>query len=238
MHQSLHRLTKAAAIGAIAVFVLGGSVAHSKDTAKPVSDADIKAREEHILGKPPKILPLKTEELTPEAAEIATNIRKGINLPPAADMPEFFATMLRHPELFRAHSVLAVELFKGALTVRDRELAILRTGWLCQAPYEFGSHVKIGRRLGNITEDEVARLKIGSSAPGWSDHDRALLKAVEEMHANAMISDATWSTLAKELNDKQLLELPILVGQYQGVAYLQNSIRARLMPGAEGLTAK
>jgi hypothetical protein len=35
-----------------------------------------------------------------------------------------------------------------------------------------------------------------------------------------------------------LLEFPILVGQYLGVAFLQNSIRARLMPGHIGLAAR
>jgi alkylhydroperoxidase family enzyme len=207
-------------------------------TKTGTANFDIAAREAAILGKPPRILPLKPEEMTAEDAVGITNLRKAINLPAAAEIPEFIATMLRHPALSQAHTVLAQALFQGALAVRDRELAILRTGWLCQAPYEFGSHVGIGRRLGGITEDEVARLKIGSSAPGWSDHDRAILKAVEEMHADAMISEATWTALSKDLNDKQLLELPILVGQYQGVAYLQNSIRARLMPGHEGLTAK
>jgi hypothetical protein len=53
-----------------------------------------------------------------------------------------------------------------------------------------------------------------------------------------MISDDTWAELTQELDDKQLLELPLLVGQYQGVAYLQNSIRLQLSSGNRGLSGR
>jgi hypothetical protein len=47
---------------------------------------------------------------------------------------------------------------------------------------------------------------------------KAILRAVDELHGDAMISDATWQTLAKQLDERQLIELPIIVGQYQTVA--------------------
>jgi hypothetical protein len=53
-----------------------------------------------------------------------------------------------------------------------------------------------------------------------------------------MISDATWRTLAKRLDERQLIELPIVVGQYQTVAYYQNSLRLRLHTGNLGLMAR
>ena len=61
---------------------------------------------------------------------------------------------------------------------------------------------------------------------------------LHELHGDSMISDATWSALAKRLDERQLIELPIIVGQYQTVAYYQNSLRLRLHTGNLGLKAR
>ena len=64
------------------------------------------------------------------------------------------------------------------------------------------------------------------------------MRATEELYEDAMISDATWATLAKRLDERQLIELPIVIGQYQAVAYYQNSLRLRLHDGNLGLKAR
>lgn len=182
--------------------------------------------------------PEEMGNLGKEAAEMVWNLRAALSLPQTGTLPDFITTMLRHPGLYQTHLGLGLFLFKGAMTVRDRELAILRTGWLCQAPYEWGEHVKIGKNLAGVTDEEIERVMTGSTADGWSEHERALLCAVEELHADAMISDETWAVLAKNMNEQQLLELPVLIGQYMGVAFLQNSIRARPIEGNTGLAAR
>jgi alkylhydroperoxidase family enzyme len=155
-----------------------------------------------------------------------------------ANLPEMILTMLRHPDLFACQTAIGLQLLgKGALPARDRELAVLRIGWLCQAPYEWGEHVHIAKTVG-VTSEEVERITHGSDAPGWSEHDRALVRAVEELHEDAMISDTTWTTLAKRFDPRQLIELPVVVGQYQTTAYYQNSLRLRLHPGNPGLKAR
>jgi 4-carboxymuconolactone decarboxylase len=70
------------------------------------------------------------------------------------------------------------------------------------------------------------------------DRELAVLRAVEEMLGDAMISDETWGVLAKTYDEAQLLELPILIGQYLGVAFLQNSLRVVLPEGYQGLRAR
>jgi alkylhydroperoxidase family enzyme len=155
-----------------------------------------------------------------------------------ANLPEIVRTMLRHPELFARQTDIGIQLLgQGALSARDRELAVLRIGWLCKAPYEWGEHVHVAKKVG-ITSDEIERITIGSAAPEWCEHEQAILRAVEELHANAIISDATWATLAKRLDDRQLIELPIVIGQYQTVAYYQNSLKLRLHEGNLGLKAR
>jgi alkylhydroperoxidase family enzyme len=131
-----------------------------------------------------------------------------------------------------------VLMASGDLPPRDRELVVLRIAWLCQAPYEWNAHVEMARRLTDLTATEIERIILGSTAHGWSPHDAAVLRAVEELMDDAMITDATWATLEKTYDERKLLELPVLIGQYLGVAYLQNAIRARLMPGHTGLSAR
>jgi alkylhydroperoxidase family enzyme len=210
----------------------------------------------------PRIPPLGVEELTDDLLQMIlrmSELNAAINSrdkemltdvisrqPQAAsdlserlrNLPEIMRTMLKHPQLFTRQAEIGIQLLaQGALTGRDRELAILRIGWLCQAPYEWGEHVHIAKKVG-ITSAEIERITQGSEAPGWTEHEQAILRAAEELRANAVISDATWATLAKRLDERQLIELPIVIGQYQSVAYYQNSLRLRLHEGNLGLKAR
>lgn len=199
----------------------------------------MQARQEQILGQPPRIPPIPSDEFTAEMQESTRMLRIAAGVPPEGDVPEYVATVLRHPSLYRAHTSLALLLMSGgALTARDREMAVLRIGWLCGAPFEWGEHVIIGKRACGFTPEEVERLTVGSAAPGWTDSERALLRAVEELLDDAMISDETWAALARDRNEQQLIELPLLIGQYLGVAYLQNALRIRMLPGNPGLSSR
>lgn len=154
------------------------------------------------------------------------------------DLPEFFSTLIRHPDLLEATMVLGIHLIaKSTLDPRDRELIILRIGWLCQAPYEFGEHVIIAYKLG-FTPADVDAIKTGSTDPHWTADERTLLMAVEELHADATISDATWAALSTCYSVQQRIEIPTLAGQYHLNAYIQNSIGLRLHEGNEGLRAR
>lgn len=201
------------------------------------------ARHEEILGQPPRIAPVNRHDVADEVQATTARLRGGAvaDLPPLPleAIPEIMFTMCRFPGLWDRMIDLTLEIQgPGAvLELRDRKLAILRTGWLCQAPYEFGEHVNQARRAG-FTPDEVERITVGSVAPEWNEHERAILRAVEELHADTMVSDQTWAQLAQRLNDHQLVELLVLVGQFVATAYFQNSLRLRLEPGNEGLEGR
>ena len=194
---------------------------------------------EQVLGGPPRIDPLPDGEIA-EAAMIAIDkIRTMNDIALDTPVPEFFATVGKHPELLAAFLDFGIRfLGDTALPDRQRELAILRTGWLCGAPFEWGEHVLIAREDAGISAEEIEWIVQGSAAPGWGELDRAVLKACEELHTEAMISDATWQVLARDLSDQQLIELPVLAGQYHKVAFVQNSLRFRLREGNPGLSAR
>jgi alkylhydroperoxidase family enzyme len=136
-----------------------------------------------------------------------------------------FATLAHHPKLMKRWLVFGNHvLAKTTLPPRDRELVILRTGWNCRAPYEWGQHVAIARVIG-ITDIDIARVVEGASAEGWSPHEAALLRAADELHADQSLSDETYAALAKEFDEKQLLDLVFTVGQYHLVSMVLNAFR-------------
>ena len=204
------------------------------------SDA-ARERQQQILGPAPRIGPSTSDTVIDAAVELTRNVRRaaGSTTPVDRDsVPELMATMMRHPDLFKAVGDLSIQLLgHGALAKRERQLAILRVTWLCGAPYAFGEHVTHCKRIG-MTSEEIERVTAGSGAPGWSELERAILRAVEELHETAAISDATWAVLARHWDERQLIELPILVGQFTQVAYSQNALRLRLAPGNAGLMAR
>ncbi|MBV8959222.1 MAG: carboxymuconolactone decarboxylase family protein, partial [Actinobacteria bacterium] len=89
-------------------------------------------------------------------------------------------------------------------------------------------------KLTGLTDEEIARIKLGPDADGWSDLDRTLLRAADELHEEASISDATWSELSAVYDDKQLTEIPMVVGHYHLVAFTLNSLGVQREPGVAG----
>lgn len=180
----------------------------------------------------PRIPPLPpdewSEELRPilEAKMAGTGTTLGDN--------NVFTTFARHPELFRAWLRLGGFLLgDGVIDVRERELVILRTGYNCHSAYEWGQHARLSLQL-DIAREEIDRVAEGPDAEGWSEADAALMRACDELHAVARISDATWATLARTYDEKGLIELCSLVGQYHLVAFFLNSAGVELDDGLEG----
>jgi alkylhydroperoxidase family enzyme len=204
------------------------------------SAAEIAERQGQISGRPPRLAPLPAEERTERQQllldEMSMVVVDGVRKP-REDMAAL-EILVRHAELYKAHIEVAQKYLSDCeMGIRDRELAILRIAWLSQAPFEWGAHVKIGKRNG-ITSEEIERVIEGSSATGWSKQDRAILRAMEELHFDSMISDDTWTDLQQFYGDKKLIELVILAGQYKTVAYYQNALRLPLPDANIGLLAR
>lgn len=194
---------------------------------------DMDARERQVASGDQRVAPLKPEQFTQEAQDIADSLRAFFGSKEEG-VPKSFATMFKHPGLYRGQMQLGLELNRnGKLPPREREMVILRTAWLVRSPFEWGEHVEYGKKLG-LTSEEIERITQGSSAPGWNEHDRAVLRGVEELHGDHALSDATWATLAKTWDEPQLMELPGLVGSYTLTAMLYNSLRFGLMKGNTG----
>ncbi len=144
------------------------------------------------------------------------------------NVQNIFRTLANHEKLAKRWMVFANHILsKSTLPPREREIAILRIGWLCQAEYEWGQHVIIGKATG-LTDDEIACIKEGASAAIWSEHDRLIIKATDELHGDAFIGDETWEGLSKTYNTQQLMDLVFTVGQYNLVSMALNTLGVQL----------
>ena len=176
----------------------------------------------------PRLEPIQPEDWTEEIKKtLQPNVKKGTVF-------NIFKTLSHHPDLFRRWLVFGNHvLFKSTLPARERELIILRIGWLCEAEYEWAQHVLIGKEAG-LTAEEIDRIKAGPNARGWSEADKLLLQATDELRKDAFITDATWNGLCRHFDKKQLMDVVFAVGQYNLVSMALNTLGVQLDEGLEG----
>lgn len=135
-----------------------------------------------------------------------------------AGAPNLFLTLGRHRPLFRGWLRFAGRLMPGGkLPRRETELVIIRVALLRECTYELDHHVRLGRRAG-VTTDDVERLRAGAGAQGWSPRERAILEAVEALHERSDLTDSEWDELRRHLDDRESIELLLLVGHYEMLA--------------------
>lgn len=195
---------------------------------------DPEERHAQVLARGPRIEAIPNDQMDEESWEVINVLREAAGAPPTDVMPEFSRLMAKHPSFFRRQAEMGQALFTGRISPRERELAVLRISWLSGAAFEWGEHVEIAKRCA-ISAEEIERLTQGSSASGWNEHDAAILRGVEELLADFAVSDATWEVLARSWDEQQLIELPMMVGQYLTTAFLLNSLKVQLAPTNRGL---
>lgn len=181
----------------------------------------------------PRISPLPESEWNGELRQILQATPPGFDVRLGDN--NIFPTLARHEGLFRAWLPFGGFLLgRGVLPARERELLILRTGYNCRSAYEWGQHVRIAKSLG-IEREEILRIADGPDEPGWGPADATLLRAADELHEHAKISDGTWTLLSESYDERGLLEIAMLVGHYHMVAFALNSAGVELDAGVEGL---
>jgi 4-carboxymuconolactone decarboxylase len=176
----------------------------------------------------PRISPLPADERSPSAQALL----EGVSV--AGAEANIFTTLIRAEGLTRKWLPFGGKLLSGKIPARERELLILRTGWNCQAEYEWAQHVIIGLAAG-LTQEEIDRIPSGDGA-GWNEFDSALLRAADELHGDCCISDETWAVLAAHYDTQQLIELPMLIGHYHMIAMTLNSLGVQIDGGLPRFT--
>jgi alkylhydroperoxidase family enzyme len=182
-------------------------------------------------ARDPRLPPLADSQLDPEAKELLERTRQ------EGRVLNIFRTLAHHPKLLKRWTVFGNHiLYKTTLPARDREILILRTAWLRGAEYEWGQHVRIGKRSG-LGEQEIELIAAGPTAAGLAACDRLLIKAADELVTDSCLADDTWNELAARYSPQQILDLCFTVGQYTMLAMALNSVGVRLDEGVSGFPA-
>jgi 4-carboxymuconolactone decarboxylase len=174
----------------------------------------------------PRIAPLKDSDFTPEQEErIAKSRQKD------GSILNIFRTLIRTPDAFRAFSWWGgYVMSRNSLSPREREIVILRTGWLCKSGYEWTQHHRIGLQSG-LSAEEIENIKLGAGAEGWSASERALIIVTDDLNRDHFVSHAAWAALTQHFSERQCMDVVFTAGQYTQVSMILNSFGIQLDQG-------
>ncbi len=172
----------------------------------------------------PRVSPLPQAERSTEQRELAAAFA-------SLGMANAVGTYLKYPALAAAILPYTQYLLTATtLPPRDREILWLRTAWLARSNYLWAHRVPAARRAG-LTAAEVERIAAGPTDPNWGTFDAALLRAADELHVDAFVSEPTWDTLAERYDANQLTDLVYGVGELTMHADVANTLRLEIEPG-------
>jgi len=174
----------------------------------------------------PRVPPLRDDQMTPDQEEALKPVRNG-----TMGVLNIFRTLAHAPKALTRFNDWGGYVLsrRNDLPAREREIVILRVGYLCKSGYEFTQHTRIGLQSG-LTDAEIENIKRGAGA-GWSAADAALIKAADELVGDHFITDATWAELGKHFTDKQRMDVVFTTGQYTQVSMILNSFGVQLDAG-------
>jgi alkylhydroperoxidase family enzyme len=176
-------------------------------------------------SKHPRIAPLEPPYDT-AAAAVLDQLGPPISL---------FRVWARRPDLARGIAGWGRYYLsrQSALTLRQRELVIDRTSALCGADYEWGIHVAVFAEKAALTADQLQSLAGGQPGDAcWTDPaDRAVLRAVDELHAGFDLADESWAELVAAVGEDGALDLLLVCGWYHAISFTVRSLRLPMEPG-------
>lgn len=177
---------------------------------------------------PPRMPPVRKEEFTDEIRAFLERWTGGIFK--NADSNPVLLTLARHPRLADLFSQLNVHLLStSTLPVRLRQIAIMRTAWLCKATYMWSSHLNTSIRCG-LEPEIFLPIQAGADDPHFADFERIVVRATDELVRDKEIGSANWKALTIQWNDEQMLDFMFTVGIYVTVAGVMRSAAVQRNP--------
>jgi alkylhydroperoxidase family enzyme len=165
----------------------------------------------------PRIAPLDP----PYPPELQANFDKLMRGAPPLIL---FRTVARNPRVLQRFMDGAL-LDRGSISLRSRELMILRSCARCGAEYEWGVHVAVFGTKAQWTPTQL-RSTVHGGAPDecWSADERLIIRLADQLHDTNRVDDALWAELSARFAADQLVELTMLAGLYHAVSYVINAL--------------
>jgi alkylhydroperoxidase family enzyme len=186
---------------------------------------------------PPARLPqIQPEDFSDEAKEMFARWTQGPFKD--ADKNPVLKTFIHAPKAADPFSQLNLHLLlTNSVPVRQRQIAIMRTAWLTKATYMWSSHLRTSMNFG-LEPELYAPLQVGADDPYFTDFEKVVIRATEELVADRKIGEETWAALAAEWSHEQMLDFMFTVGAYVLVAGVMRSIGVEREPDLLELAEK
>jgi alkylhydroperoxidase family enzyme len=155
-------------------------------------------------------------------------------MPPGVPPLKLFRSMAHNPRVLQ-RLIAGGLLDHGSISLRERELLILRTTALCGAEYEWGVHVAAFNGKAGFSPEQLAdTCAVTPNAALWSQGEQALLTLADSLHASSDVDDGLWQRLSAQFGQDQLIECLLLVGFYHAVSFVVNGLRVEQETHAPG----
>jgi len=134
-----------------------------------------------------------------------------------------FRTVARNPRVLQRMMAGGL-LDRGSISLRSRELMILRTCARCGAEYEWGVHVATFGAKAQWTPAQLRSTVLGSAEDEcWTPEDRSVIRLADQLHDTSRVDEKLWEAVSAQFGADQLVELIMLAGLYHAVSYMVNA---------------
>ncbi len=123
-------------------------------------------------------------------------------------------------------------LDKGSITLRQREILILRTTAKLKAEYEWGVHVGFFAAKAKFSAAEIHATVHGGASDWLAAEEAVLIGIADALTGTGTVDDALWQRASAHYKADQLIEIIALVGFYHLVSFTVNATGVALEPGA------
>jgi len=181
-----------------------------------------------------RISRLDRSEVTPEIATLYDKI-----FAVRGNVPNMFRVMAHRPEVFatmQAH--FAAVLNTGTLSVRLKELIIVRTSQVNETPYCLASHTILARNLG-WSDDQLSHLAEWALREDFTQAEKAALRLAETVTRNPHeVTDEQFVELRGFYSEGEIVELLCAIGLFNYFNRFNNALKMEpTKPGEGGCAA-
>ena len=122
---------------------------------------------------------------------------------------------------------------ESPLTLREREIVILRVTANNDCEYEWGVHVNVFSKHAKLTDEQVIATRLGKGSDEcWTSEDALLIRCVDDLCAYSKVLDENFDGFCEQWDLTQQLEILALCGNYHTISFVANSARIEIEPGA------
>lgn len=144
-----------------------------------------------------------------------------------------FTVLARDPQLLQRYINGSVGYLESShISIRQREVFLLRVTARCRCVYEWGLRVHFFAEAADLSPEQIHATTMMIYDAAWTDSDRILLRLADELHETSSIGEALWADLSQAFSSEAILQLLMLAGYYRTMAYLANGLN---LPAESGL---